>query len=65
LCDGCGEKCFYDSNLNWEFGTRKDPIPKDELVRGTNVRLDYCGDMAALCRNCAKNFEVIIVPLEE
>jgi hypothetical protein len=64
LCDVCGCKCFYDSNLNWEWGTKDDPIPDDEKVRGTELRLDSCGDIGALCRTCAKTHEVVVRKIE-
>ncbi len=55
LCDVCEAKCFYDSNLNWELNTKSDPIPKDQWVRGhLGMKLDRCGDMKCICRDCAK-----------
>lgn len=58
LCDVCDEKCFYDANLNWNS---YDPT-EDEWVRGyPGLSLDYCGDIAAICRNCAKTNEIRIV----
>lgn len=62
LCDICEQKCFYDANLNWECSTKDDPIPLEEQVFGMDMRLDYCGDIMALCRNCAKTHELRIVP---
>lgn len=61
LCDLCGCKCFYDSRLNWEWGTKDAPIPDDEKIQRFDLRLDYCGDIAAICRNCAKTHEIVIV----
>jgi hypothetical protein len=58
LCDVCGCKCFYDSNLNWEWPTKDNPIPAEELVKDTNLKLDYCGDMAAICRKCSMTHEI-------
>ncbi len=59
LCDGCGGKCFYDANLNWDT-----PEPGETPVRGSGMVLDRCGDMAALCVDCAKTHEVKVVPIE-
>lgn len=66
LCDVCGAKCFYDANLNYEYpdkngnGSFGAPISKDELVRGSCYKLDYLGDIAAICLDCAKTHEVIV-----
>ena len=54
LCDVCAAKCFYAANLNWEQSTMPNPIPEDQLVRGHRARLDRCGDMKCICRDCAK-----------
>jgi len=49
LCDVCESKCFYDANLNWEMD--------DE----TGVMyLDHMGEMVAICKNCARDYEVVI-----
>jgi len=64
LCDLCGNKCFYDANLNYKFDSKTNPIAEDKRVRGTHISLDYCGDMGALCLNCAKTHEVVIMPLK-
>ena len=61
LCDKCGQKAFYDSNLNYDFGTRNDPIPKEEMIRGEHVRLDYLGDWSVICRRCAEKYVCVIV----
>ena len=63
LCDICESKCFYDANLNWEWVERDGPIPEDEMVRGKHLRLGYCGDMAAICLDCAKTHEVRVVEI--
>ena len=55
LCDVCEAKCFYDANLNWEQSTKQVPIPEDQWVRShPGLKLDRCGDMKAICRDCAK-----------
>jgi hypothetical protein len=51
LCDVCQQKCFYDANLNYEWN--------EETKRND---LDYMGDMAAICKGCAKTHEVKVVP---
>lgn len=63
LCDICESKCFYDANLNWEWAERDNPIPEDEMVRGKHLRLGYCGDMAAICLDCAKTHEIRVVEI--
>lgn len=45
LCDVCSRKAFYDSNLNYDFDNR------DEHG---NPKLDYVGDWAVICDDCAK-----------
>lgn len=64
LCDVCGQKCFYDANLNWEFDERDHRIPEDEKVRGTGGKLDYCGDMKCICLDCAKTHECVVIKIE-
>lgn len=52
LCDVCGGKCFYDANLNYDYDNR-DPV--------THMpKLDYVGDMAAICNKCAETHEIIV-----
>lgn len=66
LCDKCGEKAFYDSNLSYEFAWEKgSSIPADELVRGEQYKLGYLGDWAVLCTDCAKTHKCIIVQLDK
>ena len=78
LCDLCGGKAFYDSNLNYDFGPRLEdaeelrvmpfrdagePQYADEgLNKGHGLILDYLGDWAVLCHNCAKTHRTAIVP---
>jgi len=63
LCDVCKCECFYDSNLNWELSTKTEPIPQEEWVRGHDgLKLDRCGDIAAICRECAKTHKCVVVP---
>jgi hypothetical protein len=64
LCDKCGHNAFYDSNLNYEFGDRQHPIPEDEKIRDSDWKLDYLGDWAVLCRDCAKTHRCVIEKIE-
>ena len=54
LCDVCGSKAFYDSNLSYDH---------DERVEyGCGAKLGYVGDMAAICDDCVKTHKVVIEP---
>lgn len=70
LCDVCGNKSFYDANLNYEWPGMDGldewgcKMQEDELVRGSGHRLDNLGDWAVLCRECAKTHKVVVVPIE-
>ena len=33
------------------------------MVRGKHLRLGYCGDMAAICLDCAKTHEIRVVEI--
>ncbi|MDU0542827.1 hypothetical protein [Pseudomonas aeruginosa] len=35
-------------------------IPADEMMLGTNCKLDYCGDIAAICRDCRATHEIVV-----
>lgn len=62
LCDVCGGKAFYDSNLNYEF---RDYEPSEEAhVDGelANYRLDYLGDWAVICLTCRQTHRCVVVP---
>ena len=67
LCDVCGKKAFYDSNLNYEFSTEKYPISQEELIEQPNngLKLENLGKWAVLCKSCSKTHEIIIKQLEE
>ena len=66
-CDVCNCKVFYDANLNYEF--RRDwqgaPIPEEKKCRDTDYKLDYLGDWAVICTDCAKTHKTIVVPITE
>lgn len=61
-----GGKCFYDANLNYEWPDKNGNdswgyhIPADEMMLGTNCKLDYCGDIAAICRDCRATHEIVV-----
>ncbi len=57
LCDVCGSKAFYDSNLSYDFDHEH-----GEVKYGCGMKLGYVGDMAVICDDCAKTHEVKIVP---
>ena len=77
LCDVCGGKAFYDSNLNYRdtpseyrqddrpFRTAGDPqFSDDDMNAKHGMRLDYVGDWAVICDDCSKNWKTQIVPIE-
>ncbi|HCE8553394.1 TPA: hypothetical protein NHR88_003851 [Pseudomonas aeruginosa] len=65
-CDVCGSKCFYDANLNYECPDKNGndswgyPIQAEEMMLGKNCKLDYCGDIAAICRDCRATHEIVV-----
>jgi len=76
LCDVCDGKVFYDSNLNYEQGPsdwcHTEPYRNvgeaqyadPEMVVKYGMRLDYLGDWAVICEDCAKTHKCVIVPIE-
>ncbi len=50
LCDVCGNKCFYDAELSYDFDEHKP------------TGLYNLGDWACICNECAKTHKVVIVP---
>src|SRR5690349_8029348 len=76
LCDVCGEKAFYDSNLSYEDGPsehKKTPpyriagepqMDDAALVEKYGNRLGYLGDWAVICEDCAKTHRTAILPIE-
>ena len=53
LCDVCSQKAFYDANLRYDFDTPVD--------YGCSSKLDYVGDMAVICDDCAKTHQVVVL----
>jgi hypothetical protein len=71
LCDQCGGKAFYDTNLSYSFSEKvsgawknpDDPFKEvGEYQEGAS--LDYLGDWAVLCLECAKTHKTVIVKIE-
>lgn len=77
LCDVCGGKVFYDSNLNYEspnswnghrraFRNAGEPqFDTDEKVKKWGMKLDYLGDWAVICNVCALSHKTIVVSLTD
>lgn len=51
LCDVCGQKVFYDADLNYDYPNTN--------AKG-DIKLDYLGDWAVICEECAKDHECVI-----
>jgi hypothetical protein len=77
LCDVCEGKAFYDSNLNYGDGTDdwyknntpyriagEEQYSKPEFNQKYGARLDYVGDWAVICSDCAKTHKTIVVPID-
>ena len=75
LCDVCDGKAFYDANLNYEHGRDNEWAKSKTPFRWAGeeqgkpesddwlLRLDYLGDRAVICSDCAKTHKTIVVPL--
>jgi hypothetical protein len=72
-CDVCGDKAFYDANLNYDTGDKVDGkwvysdtpykiAGEDQGAYG--IGLDHVGDWAVLCTSCAKTHRISIIPKE-
>jgi hypothetical protein len=72
LCDVCGEKVFYDANLNYNEGGTSAPFrisgepqyEKPELLAKYGTTLDYLGDWAVICEDCARTHKCVVVPID-
>lgn len=73
LCDICDSKCFYDAHLNYETGLSEygaTPYKVNGNLQALDLeahnkfgnRLDYLGDWAVLCRECAQKHKTVILP---
>lgn len=76
LCDVCDNKVFYDSNLNYEQGPSeyrstppfriagKEQHDNQDVLHKYGSRLDYLGDWAVICEDCAKTHKCVIVTID-
>lgn len=76
LCDVCNGKAFYDANLNYEcepgvyryrppYRIAGKPQYEDPAINEKHgMCLDYVGDWAVLCSDCAKTHRTQIVPID-
>ena len=55
LCDVCNCKTFYDATLNYDY---------DDVLPSGWMPVDYLGDWAVICGNCAKTHKCIVVNKE-
>lgn len=74
-CDVCGGKAFYDANLNYQepsewndhliaFREAGEPqYDTAEKCEKWGTKLDYLGDWAVICSDCAKTHKCVVVPL--
>jgi|SRR5690606_6923971 len=64
LCDVCHGKVFYDANLNYEMGIGVEGSVRyrGELV--SQMKLDYLGDWAVICQECAQTHKCVVMPIE-
>lgn len=70
LCDVCGEKAFYDANLNYEGIDEDSSFALKPSVREAGqeavigpYELDYLGDWAVICNECSGKYKTEIVPI--
>ena len=52
LCDICGNKTFYDANLNYDFD--------DPELKGKDWPLVGLGDWVVICKECAKTHVCVV-----
>lgn len=70
-CDRCGSRAFYDAILNIEYAESADEWRKSAKYCGEldhvhqGILIDFLGDWAVLCQDCAKTHKTAIVPIEE
>lgn len=69
-CDVCNGKVFYDANLNY-YNAKADAERPPFRIAGEephfldSMSLDYLGDWAVICTDCAKTHETIVRPRGE
>lgn len=64
LCDVCGSKAFYDSNLNYEDEREDSERPAYKIAGEAadwGYRLGYLGDWAVICSDCSKTHKTAIL----
>jgi hypothetical protein len=76
LCDVCGGKAFFDSNLSYQWEGEEDysgekiqnsdccRIAGDQPPQHCGYKLGYVGDWAVICDTCAQTHKTQIVPIE-
>lgn len=64
LCDVCHGKAFYDANLNYEIGIGVEGSVRYRGELAPQTQLDYLGDWAVICQECAQTHKCIVVPIE-
>ena len=62
LCDVCSRKAFYDVELGYDDDGEPFRIAGEQDPHG-EITLDYLGDWAVLCLECAKTHRTAIVPI--
>ncbi len=62
LCDVCGGKAFYDANLNYDIRLRGDDDDWTQQEAARGYKLDYLGDWAVICKDCAERHRCVIEP---
>lgn len=63
-CDMCGAKTFYDANLNYEEWNIERGIYEWNLGPSGDCLPVGAGDMKVICKECAKDYRVEIVKVE-
>lgn len=53
LCDVCGDKTFYDADLNYDY----ESVEKS----ATGVILEYLGQWVVICNSCTSTHDVLLV----
>ena len=64
LCDVCGCKTFYDSNLNYEFLTDGSGNVRNGGEVDIGLGLERLGDWCVICNECSKTHKCIITPTD-
>lgn len=62
LCDGCGNKTFYDANLDYDDYVDSKSTTNCNPTTGHPWPSGNVGYMLVLCRECAEKFTVKMEP---